>query len=189
MWLVVGLGNPGKEYQHNRHNIGFMAVDHINETHNFSGWQKKFNGLFATGTLAGQKTILLKPQTFMNVSGQSVQAAAAFYKIYSANIIVLHDELDLEPGKIRIKQGGGDGGHNGLRSIDSVIGKAYWRVRLGIGHPGDKHLVHGHVLSDFTVDDEKWLAPLLTSVGNYADLLLTDRPNFMNKVALELQKE
>ncbi len=150
MWLIVGLGNPGAEYEATRHNIGFMAVDQLATGTHFSS---KFQGLVAQATLAGEKLIFLKPQTYMNLSGKSVQAAASFYKIPPDHIIVLHDELDLPLGKIRIKQGGGANGHNGLKDIDQMLGVDYWRIRLGIGHPGDKAQVHGHVLSRFSTDE------------------------------------
>ena len=157
MKLIVGLGNPGKQYQLNRHNIGFMALDIIVERHKFSGWEKDFKGLVCKGKLGTENIVLLKPQTFMNLSGQSVQAAAAFYKILPDDIIVFHDELDLQGGKIRIKKGGGAAGHNGLRSITAHCGNDYWRVRLGIGHPGDKTLVHAYVLNDFAKVEKPWV--------------------------------
>lgn len=184
MRLFVGLGNPGKQYQLNRHNIGFMALDIIVERHKFSAWEKDFKGLVCKGKLGGENIVLLKPQTFMNLSGQSVQAAAAFYKILPDDIVVFHDELDLQGGKIRIKKGGGAAGHNGLRSIDEQLGSMYWRVRLGIGHPGMKEMVSGHVLGNFAEEDEKWLVPLLSGIGEYADRLAKgDTAGFMSKVA------
>lgn len=184
MRLFVGLGNPGQKYQLNRHNIGFMALDVIVERHKFSGWDKDFKGLVAKGKLGTENIVLLKPQTFMNVSGQSVQAAAAFYKILPDDIVVFHDELDLEGGKIRIKKGGGAAGHNGLRSIDEQLGQMYWRVRLGIGHPGMKEMVSGHVLGDFNDADEKWLVPLLGGISEHAERLAKgDTAGFMSKVA------
>lgn len=188
MRLFVGLGNPGKQYQLNRHNIGFMALDVIVERHKFSDWEKKFQGLVSSGTLGGEKVLLLKPQTFMNVSGQSVQAAAAFYKILPDDIVVFHDELDLAPGKLRVKKGGGAAGHNGLRSIDEHLGQMYWRVRLGIGHPGMKEMVSGYVLGNFGNDDEKWLVPLLSGIGENAERLANgDTAGFMSKVAQEVE--
>ncbi len=184
MWLLVGLGNPGTKYQHNRHNIGFMAVDAISAAHKFTDWQKKFDGQIATGTLAGEKVVLLKPQTYMNLSGKSVQAASAFYKILPAHIIVLHDEIDIAPGKIRIKQGGGDGGHNGLKSIDQAIGPHYHRVRLGVGRSDNPEMdTADYVLSNFNNDDQKWLALELKAIAEHAVLLLNDHANFMNKVS------
>lgn len=188
MRLIVGLGNPGQEYHDNRHNIGFMAIDAIAEHYGIGPFRQKFNGLIADGTIAGARVLLLKPQTFMNRSGDSVGQAAKFYKLEADRITVLHDELDLAPGKVRIKTGGGHGGHNGLRSIDPVIGNAYTRVRLGIGHPGHKDRVHGHVLSDFAKADHKdWLDPLLKAIADNAGLLAAnDANNFMNRIALAL---
>jgi len=188
MFLFVGLGNPGTKYALNRHNIGFMAVDSFVHRHNFSGWSKKFQGEISTGTLDGEKVIMLKPQTFMNLSGQSVQAAAAFYKVPPENIIVFYDELDLLPGKIRVKKAGGSGGHNGIKSIDAHLGQDYWRVRMGIGHPGEKHLVSHYVLSDFAKADAAWLENLLAAMSEHAPRLVTgDMDGFMSKVAQELQ--
>lgn len=189
MWLFVGLGNPGQKYQHNRHNIGFMAMDVFVRRHNFSDWSKKFQGEISSGTLGGEKIILLKPQTFMNLSGQSVQAAAAFYKIAPENIVVFYDELDLQPGKLRVKKAGGSGGHNGIKSIDSHLGQDYWRVRLGIGHPGDKNLVSNYVLGDFAkADGAAWLEPLLDALAEHAPRLAGgDMDGYMSKVAQTLQ--
>jgi PTH1 family peptidyl-tRNA hydrolase len=188
MRLFVGLGNPGQKYQHNRHNIGFMAMDAIVHRHNFSGWSKKFQGEISDGVLDGEKLLLLKPQTFMNLSGQSVQAAAAFYKIKPQDIVVFHDELDLAPGKLRIKKGGGAAGHNGLRSIDDHLGKEYWRVRMGIGHPGDKNLVTHYVLGDFSKAEQAgWLEPLLEATARHAARMLAgDADGFMSKVAQDM---
>ena len=189
MQLIVGLGNPGDEYSHHRHNIGFMALDAIARHHNFPAFKSKFNGLIADGNIDGMRTLLLKPQTFMNRSGDAVGAAAKFYKIAAEDITVLYDELDLAPGKVRVKIGGGSGGHNGLRSIDPVIGNNYRRVRMGIGHPGHKELVTRHVLGNFAKADADWLEPLLTSVGENAGLLLKgDNANFMNRLALSVGK-
>lgn len=188
MFLFVGLGNPGTKYALNRHNIGFMAVDSFVHRHNFSGWSKKFQGEISTGTLDGEKVIMLKPQTFMNLSGQSVQAAAAFYKIAPENIVVFYDELDLLPGKIRVKKAGGSGGHNGIKSIDAHLGQNYWRVRMGIGHPGEKHLVSNYVLGDFAKADQKWLEDLLDAMSKHAPrIVAADMDGFMSKVAQELQ--
>lgn len=188
MRLFVGLGNPGQKYQRNRHNIGFMAVDSIAHRHNFSDWSKKFQGEVATGTIDGHKVLLLKPQTFMNLSGQSVQAAAAFYKIAPEDITVFYDELDLVPAKVRVKKAGGSGGHNGIKSIDEHLGSDYWRVRLGIGHPGNKDLVSNYVLSDFAKSDAEWLDELMTAVADNAALLLKgDDGLFMTKVAHAVQ--
>lgn len=185
MWLLVGLGNPGSKYENNRHNIGFMAVDAIAQEHGFPAFKKKFQGLSSEGTVGGEKVIILKPQTYMNNSGQSVGEAAKFYKITPDKIAVFHDELDLAAGKIRTKKGGGAAGHNGLRSMDSHLNSNdYWRVRMGIGHPGDKAMVHGHVLSDFSKNDSIWLKDLIESIARHAALLLQGKDNeFMSKVA------
>lgn len=188
MWLFVGLGNPGDKYQHNRHNIGFMAVDEFVRRHNFSGWAKKFQGLVCEGSLDGEKVLLLKPQTYMNLSGQSVRAAADFYKIPTDNIVVFHDELDLLSGKIRTKKGGGSGGHNGIKSIDEHLGPDYWRVRMGVGHPGEKDLVTHHVLGDFAKADKVWLEKLLDAMAENAGLLVQEKMElFMTKAAQALQ--
>lgn len=185
MLLIAGLGNPGPQYAGHRHNIGFMAVDEIHRDPSFSPWSKKFQGEISEGRIEGEKVLLLKPQTFMNLSGQSVLAAASFYKIEPSRIVVLHDELDLPPGKVRVKTGGGHGGHNGLRSIDSHLGKDYRRVRLGIGHPGDKDRVSPYVLSDFAKADREWLEPLLEAVAKNAGLLVKGEDNqFMNRLTL-----
>ena len=188
MLIMVGLGNPGAQYAGNRHNIGFMAVDEIARTGGFSPWSKKFHGEIAEGSIAGRKVILLKPLTFMNERGRSVQAAAAFYQIPPADIVVFHDELDLPPGKVRVKTGGGHGGHNGLRSIDAHLGKEYRRVRLGIGHPGSKERVNPHVLGDFAKVEGPWLDALLDEVAAQAALLVEGHPEeFMSRVALATQ--
>jgi len=182
--LLVGLGNPGGEYRDNRHNIGFMAADAIAARHGFAPFKPRFQGLFTDGTIDGERVMILKPQTFMNRSGDSVAAAANFFKIDPHNTTVLYDELDLMPGKLRVKIGGGNGGHNGLRSIDPAIGKDYRRVRLGIGHPGHKDLVTRHVLGDFAKSDRDWLDPLLAAIADNAVLLVRgDDANFMNKIA------
>lgn len=185
MWLLVGLGNPGDKYEYNRHNIGFLAVDAIADTYGFPAYKKKYQGLMAEGSIDGEKVILLKPQTYMNNSGQSVGEAAKFYKIPLDHIAVFHDELDLAAGKIRTKKGGGNAGHNGLRSMDSHLNSNdYWRIRLGIGHPGDKAMVHNHVLSDFSKSDLIWLKPLIEAIGDHAPLLVRGKDNeFMSKVA------
>lgn len=185
MKLFVGLGNPGAKYAGNRHNIGFMAVDRMAADHGFSPWKKAFQGLACDGHLGGEKVVLLKPQTFMNLSGQSVQAAMTWHKITPADIVVLHDELDLAPGKARVKQGGGHAGHNGLRSIHGHIGEAYGRVRLGIGHPGHKDAVAAYVLHDFAKADHEWLDDLLRGISDGAPWLAEgDGARFMNAVAL-----
>lgn len=189
MHLIVGLGNPGTEYAGNRHNIGAMAVDEIARRHGFPAFKSKFQGLIADGNVDGERILLLKPQTYMNRSGDSVSEAAKFYKIPVEEVTVIYDELDLAPGKVRVKTGGGTGGHNGLRSIDPQIGQNYQRVRLGIGHPGHKELVTRHVLGDFSKADRDWLEPLLEAVADNAGLLAKrDASNFMNRTALALQQ-
>ncbi len=189
MKLWVGLGNPEPGMARQRHNIGFMALDTIAIRHGFTPWRQRFKGLVAEGTIDGERILGLKPQTYMNVSGESVQAAAGFFKLPPDAITAWHDELDLAPGKIRIKRGGGAAGHNGLRSMDRSLGiPDYWRVRLGIGHPGDKARVTGHVLGDFAKTDMLWLLPLLDGVADAAGLLATGKPEeFMTKVALLTQ--
>ena len=188
MHLIVGLGNPGKKYAGNRHNIGAMSVDRIARIHGFEPFRNKFKGLFADGRIDGLRTLLLKPQTFMNNSGDSVKAAAGFYQLEPHHISVIYDELDLAPGKVRIKTGGGNGGHNGLRSIDPRIGREYQRIRLGIGHPGHRELVTRHVLSDFHKIDNEWLPPLLEALGQNAQLIVKrDASGLMNKLALAVQ--
>ena len=185
MRLVVGLGNPGSRYARNRHNIGFMAADAIARRHGFPAFRSRFKGELSEGVIAEEKRLLLKPQTFMNDSGEAVLAAAQFYKIPPEEIIVLHDELDLRPGKLRVKRGGGNAGHNGLRSIDALLGPDYWRVRLGIGHPGVKELVYPYVLQNFPAEEATgWVAPLLDAVAETIGLLLSGAPDaFMSEVA------
>lgn len=184
-FLLVGLGNPGPKYAGNRHNIGFMAADVLARVYGLSGFRSRFQGEIAAGTIDGHDVLLLKPSTFMNESGRSVGEAARFHKILPEATYVLHDELDLTAGKVRIKRGGGAAGHNGLRSIDAHIGADYWRIRLGIGHPGDKRRVLGHVLDNFDGTDKEWLDPVLTAVARYAPLLLAgDDGAFMSKVAM-----
>ena len=186
MKLFVGLGNPGAKFAHNRHNIGFMALDRIAEDHQFTSWRSKFQGHICDGTLCGQKVLLLKPTTFMNLSGQSVGEAVRFHKIPLDQVTVFHDELALAPGKLRLKQGGGHAGHNGLRSIHAHLGADYGRVRLGIGHPGHKDAVAGFVLRDFSKADQDWLAALLTGLSaGAAHLAAGDGAKFMNAVALK----
>lgn len=185
MILFVGLGNPGGKYAANRHNIGFMAMDRIASDHGFGPWKSKFQGEITEGTIGGEKVLLLKPQTFMNLSGQSVGEAMRFYKLSPADVTVFHDELDLAPGKLRCKTGGGHAGHNGLRSLHQHIGPDYHRVRLGIGHPGHKDKVAPYVLSDFAKADQDWLDDLLRGIGDGApDLAAGDTGKFMNAVAL-----
>jgi PTH1 family peptidyl-tRNA hydrolase len=188
MRLFVGLGNPGAKYQGNRHNIGFMVLDEIARRHGFSPWRRRFQGETAEGTLDGERIILLKPATFMNESGRAVQEAAAFFKIALGDIAVFHDELELPFSKVRVKVGGGIAGHNGLRSISAHIGNEYRRVRLGIGHPGVKELVHNHVLSDFAKAERPQLEAFVDAVTDNAGLLADDRDSsFQNKVHLTMQ--
>jgi PTH1 family peptidyl-tRNA hydrolase len=188
MWLVVGLGNPGTRYAHHRHNIGFMAAEAISAAFSFGSWQKKFQGQICSGDIGGEKTLLLLPETYMNLSGKAVQAACTFHKIPPENVIVLHDEIELLPAKIRTKQGGGHGGHNGLRSIDECIGKNYWRVRLGVGRPTPPIEVDDYVLSNFTAEEEKWVTPLLKSVAQHFPLLLAGKDaELMNRVTLDMK--
>jgi PTH1 family peptidyl-tRNA hydrolase len=188
MRLFVGLGNPGAKYAHNRHNIGFMAVDEIARRHGFAPWRRRFQGETAEGSLDGERVVLLRPATFMNESGRAVQEAAGFFKIAPGEVTVFQDELELPPAKVRVKVGGGIAGHNGLRSISAHIGNDYRRVRLGIGHPGVKELVHGYVLSDFAKDERPWVQALCEAVADSAGLLTTDRDStFQNKVHLAMQ--
>ncbi|MFT6169513.1 MAG: PTH1 family peptidyl-tRNA hydrolase [Celeribacter sp.] len=187
MKLFVGLGNPGAKYAGNRHNIGFMVVDRIAEDAGFAPWRAKFQGKVSEGKLGNEKVILLKPETFMNLSGQSVGEAIRFYKLEPADVIVFHDELDLAPGKARVKTGGGHAGHNGLRSIHQHIGADYDRVRLGIGHPGHKDRVAGYVLSDFAKADQDWLDDLIRGCCDGAAALARgDAAKFGNAVGLRV---
>jgi PTH1 family peptidyl-tRNA hydrolase len=172
MFLFVGLGNPGAKYASNRHNVGFMAADVMALAHKFGPWRKKFQGELAEGNLGGEKVLLLKPQTFMNESGRSVGEAVRFHNIPLDHVFVFYDELDLEPGKVRVKLGGGAAGHNGIRSIASHITPDFMRVRLGIGHPGDKNMVMPHVLGDFAKSDREWLVAMLDAVADNAALLV-----------------
>jgi PTH1 family peptidyl-tRNA hydrolase len=185
MLIIAGLGNPGSKYADNRHNIGFMALDAIQRRPEFSPWSKKFKAEISEGELGGEKVLLVKPQTFMNLSGESVGEAMRFYKLGPENIVAIYDELDLPPGKARIKTGGGHGGHNGVKSLDAHCGKDYRRLRLGIGHPGSKEQVHNHVLGDFAKSDRVWLDPLLdTLADNAAMLVKAEDSQLMNKLAL-----
>lgn len=183
-WLVVGLGNPGDKYKANRHNIGFMVIDRIASRYNFPAFRSKFQGQVCEAFVGNQKLILLKPTTYMNNSGQSVAAAAKFFKIKADRIVSFHDELDLEPGKIRAKQGGGNAGHNGLKSIQAHLGTPdFWRVRMGIGHPGDKARVHNYVLGDFSKAEQQWVEPLLDACADRADFIARgDLNGYINKV-------
>src|SRR3954454_10345763 len=188
MLLFVGLGNPGAKYARNRHNIGFMAVDEIARRHGFAPWRRRFQGETSEGKLDSERVILLKPTTYMNESGRSVQEAASFFKIGPGDVTVFQDELELQPAKLRVKVGGGIAGHNGLRSISSHIGNEYRRVRLGIGHSGIKELVHGYVLSDFAKSDHGWVKALCEAIADNAALLAADRDStFQNKVHQAMQ--
>jgi PTH1 family peptidyl-tRNA hydrolase len=188
MQLWVGLGNPGGKYAGNRHNIGYMALDRIAEEHGFSPWRSKFQGSLSEGRFGSEKLALLKPETFMNLSGQSVGEAMRFFKLEPGDVTVFHDELDLAPGKVRVKTGGGHAGHNGLRSLHAHIGAEYDRVRIGIGHPGHKDRVSGYVLSDFAKAEQDGLDDLLRGIADGApDLAAGDKGRFMNAIALRMQ--
>lgn len=201
MFLFVGLGNPGPEYKITRHNIGFLALDALTEDYTFSPWREKFKGHVSEGFIAGEKALLLKPQTYMNLSGQSVSAAMQFYKIPLEKVIVIHDDLDLSPGRLRMKQGGGHGGHNGLRDIDQKVGKNYWRMRLGIGHPRTHNSLNensdtarpntgsasNYVLGRFSNDDLKWLGPLTEALSYHLPLVTEgETEKFVSKVMQDM---
>ncbi len=188
MLLIVGLGNPGSGYAGNRHNIGFMAVDAIAKRHGIGPWRRRFQGVATEGPLAGARVLLLLPGTYMNELGRAVAEAANFYKLGVPDIVVLHDEIDLAPGKVRVKTGGGNAGHNGLRSISSHIGNDYRRVRIGVGHPGAKELVHGYVLNDFAKSERAWVEALCDVMADNAGLLAKgEDASFQNKVHLAMQ--
>jgi PTH1 family peptidyl-tRNA hydrolase len=185
MKLVAGLGNPGAKYARNRHNVGWMALDAIAAAHGFALWRAKFQGQIAEGRLGSERALLLKPETYMNLSGDSVRAAMAFHKLDPSDVIVFHDELDLAPGKVRARVGGGAAGHNGVRSIAAHIGPEFLRVRIGIGHPGDKRVVANYVLNDFAKDEAVWLDPLLAAIAKAApELAAGEIARFANAVAL-----
>ena len=187
MYLFAGLGNPGTQYQSNRHNVGFMVADVMAAAHGFGPWKKKFQGALADGVIGGQKVLLLKPQTFMNESGRSVGEAVRFHNIPIQHVFVFYDELDLEPGKVRVKLGGGAAGHNGIRSISAHITPDFKRVRLGIGHPGDKNMVMPHVLGDFAKSDREWLVAMLDAVSdNAAQLIAGEDSKFQSAVHLKV---
>ncbi len=187
MFLIAGLGNPGPSYAGHRHNIGFMAIDGLVARYGLSTNGSKFHAQCWRGLIAGEEVLTIKPQTFMNKSGISVGEAARFFKIPPEQVIVIHDELDLLPGKLRVKLGGGHGGHNGLKDIDRALGQNYWRVRLGIGHPGRKEMVHAHVLSDFSKDEWALEEPLIDATVQHLPQLLAGHPDkLMNAVALQL---
>ena len=185
MKLFVGLGNPGAKYAKHRHNVGFMALDEIAANGGFDTWRKKFQGRVCEGRYGSEKVVLLKPETFMNLSGNSVGEAVHFFKIDPEDIIAFHDEIDLAPGKCKVKTGGGHAGHNGLRSLHQHVGPDYVRVRIGVGHPGQKNRVPGYVLHDFSKADQSWLAPLLNGMGQHASFLAAgDHAGFLNALAL-----
>jgi PTH1 family peptidyl-tRNA hydrolase len=187
MLLLVGLGNPGARYADNRHNVGFLAVQEIAKRHGLGPWRRRFQGVACEGPLGGVRTLLLLPGTFMNESGRAVAEAAHFYKLSPADITVFHDEIDLPPGKVRVKIGGGVAGHNGLRSISEHIGNDYRRVRIGVGHPGDKDLVQHYVLSDFAKSDRGWVDALIAIIGENAELIACGQDaSFQNKVHLAM---
>lgn len=187
MLLFVGLGNPGARYAGNRHNIGFMAVEAIAKRHGFAPWRRRFQGVTTEGSIDGKKTLLLLPGTFMNESGRAVAEAANFYKLDLKDIVVLHDELELPPGKVRIKIGGGNAGHNGLRSVSEHMGNDYKRMRIGIGHPGNKDLVHSYVLSDFAKAEKPWVETLCDAIADNAGILARDQDSsFQNKIHLTM---
>src|ERR1700742_4769837 len=185
--LIAGLGNPGSQYAKNRHNAGFIVVDELHAHYRFGPWKAKFDGLLSEGTLDGRKTYLLKPQTYMNLSGDSVGPALRFFKLPVNALVVAHDEIDLAAGKLKVKTGGGDAGQNGLRSVTATLGPDYRRVRIGIGHPGEKSRVTGHVLQNFSNSDLEWFKPMLDAMVEAAPLLAKDDDvGFMSKVALLL---
>ena len=187
MLLLVGLGNPGARYAGNRHNVGFLAVQEIAKRHGLGPWRRRFQGVACEGPLGGVRTLLLLPGTYMNESGRAVAEAAHFYKLSPADITVFHDEIDLPPGKVRVKIGGGIAGHNGLRSISEHIGNDYRRVRIGVGHPGDKDLVQHYVLSDFAKTDRGWVDALIAIIGENAELIARGQDaSFQNKVHLAM---
>jgi PTH1 family peptidyl-tRNA hydrolase len=187
MLLFVGLGNPGAQYVANRHNIGFMAVEAIARAHNIAPWRRRFHGVAVEGLVGAERTLLLLPGTYMNESGRAVAEAAHFYKLGLSEIVVFHDELDLPPGKLRVKTGGGDAGHNGLRSITSHLGNEYRRVRIGIGHPGDKAMVHNYILQDFAKSERGWVASLCDIIADNAEILAKGQDStFQNKVHLAM---
>ena len=188
MRLLVGLGNPGPKYAHNRHNVGFMVVDAIARRHGLGPWRRRFAGVTAEGPLGGERVLLLLPGTFMNDSGLAVAETAHFYKIGVGDIVVFHDEIDLPPAKVRVKTGGGIAGHNGLRSISSHIGNEYRRVRIGVGHPGQKDLVYNYVLGDFAKAERPWVEALCDIMAdNSAMIAKGEDAGFQNKVHLAMQ--
>jgi PTH1 family peptidyl-tRNA hydrolase len=188
MLLIVGLGNPGSRHVGNRHNVGFMAAQAIAKGHDIGPWRRRFQGVAAEGPLGSERVLLLLPGTFMNDSGRAVAEAAHFYKLGLSDIVVVHDEIELPPGKVRVKTGGGNAGHNGLRSISEHIGNDYRRVRIGVGHPGHKDLVHAYVLNDFAKDERPWVAALCETIADNAEALVQGQDSrFQNKVHLAMQ--
>lgn len=188
MRLILGLGNPGAGYAGNRHNIGFMALDRIAERAGVGPFRSRFRGQAAEGRLGDERVLLLKPQTYMNESGRAGRQAMDFYKVPAEDVVVLYDELDLAPGRLRVRQGGGAAGHNGVRSLTAHCGPDFWRVRIGIGHPGRPERVQGYVLSDFAKAERDWLDPMLNAIGDNGDLLAkADFANFMNRIAIAMQ--
>ncbi|MEN8195396.1 MAG: aminoacyl-tRNA hydrolase, partial [Pseudomonadota bacterium] len=187
MLLIAGLGNPGPKYERNRHNIGFMAVDEIVRRHSFGAWRTRFQSMAAEGSIAGQKVMVIKPMTYVNESGRAVGEALRFFKLEPPQVIVIYDELDLKAGKIRAKLGGGNAGHNGLRSIDAHIGNGFWRVRVGIGHPGEKARVHGHVLGDFAKAEQPMVERITDAIAAHIPLLVEgDGNSFMSRAAHDI---
>ncbi len=187
MRLIVGLGNPGPRYVANRHNVGFMAVEAIARRHGLGPWRRRFQGVSCEGPIGGERALLLLPGTFMNDSGRAVAEALQFYKLAAEDVAVLHDEIELPPAKVRVKVGGGIAGHNGLRSISAHIGNEYRRVRIGVGHPGDKELVHAHVLSDFAKSERAWVEALCDIIADNAALIVSgEDASFQNKVHLAM---
>jgi PTH1 family peptidyl-tRNA hydrolase len=187
MLLIAGLGNPGPRYERNRHNIGFMAVDELVRRHSFGAWRSRFQSMVAEGVIAGEKVLVMKPMTFMNESGRAVGEALRFYKLAPSQVIVIHDELDLRPGKIRVKQGGGHAGHNGLRSIDAHIGSEFRRIRVGVGHPGNKDRVHGYVLTDFAKAEQPLVERTVDAIAAHIGLLVEgDENSFMSRTAHDI---
>lgn len=188
MRLLVGLGNPGSGYANNRHNLGFMTADRIVEQYRLGSWRTKFQGHIADGQLGGNKVAVLKPMTFMNESGRALRDAMTFYKLNLEDVFVFFDEIELAPGKIRVKQGGGHAGHNGIRSLDAHVGRDFWRVRMGVGHPGDKNRVSGYVLQDFAKADKDWVTALVDATTDSTPLLVEGETNrFMTDVSQAMQ--
>jgi len=190
MRLIVGLGNPGPKHVGNRHNVGFMAVQAIASRHGIGPWRRRFQGVACEGPIGGTRALLLLPGTYMNESGRAVAEATQFYKLSADDVVVVHDEIDLPPSKVRVKTGGGIAGHNGLRSISAHIGNEYHRVRIGVGHPGDKELVHAYVLNDFAKSEREWVTALCDIVADNAELIVKgEDASFQNKVHLAMQSK